>query len=70
MPGVTEADGYRAKVALLTYFAEHHETATVGDLRDRIEALDAVCFNRKKVNRDLAQLDLENPYIDEILRFG
>ncbi|CAI1208830.1 MULTISPECIES: Sea16' [Serratia] len=40
------------------------DTATVGDIRAFVDDLDAVRFNRNKINRQLSKLDLAAPALE------
>ena len=45
---------------------DKNDTATtVGEFRRRIKELDTLRLNRKKANRALARLDLEDPTIEQ-----
>lgn len=60
MPGATQYDETIRTMELLQAIVEADESTTVGDIRCQIEALDAVCFNRKKTNHLLRQIDIKN----------
>ncbi|WP_420806694.1 plasmid pRiA4b ORF-3 family protein [Photorhabdus heterorhabditis] len=67
MPGATLADEYDKTLALLDAIAHANETTTVGDIRPWVDALDAVRFNRQKVNQQLSKLDLDSPELEPIV---
>lgn len=47
------------------------DAATVGDIRPFIDDLDAVRFNRQKINRQLSKLDLASPEMEpEVIWLG
>ena len=56
MPGATRYDEVERTINLINAIADSDESTTVGDIRYQIEALDAVRFNRKKVNHRLADM--------------
>ena len=60
MPGATQYDEYVRTMELMQAIVEADESTTVGDIRCQIEALDAVRFNRKKVNARLRQIEQKN----------
>ncbi|MDE1488803.1 plasmid pRiA4b ORF-3 family protein [Xenorhabdus bovienii] len=64
MPRATLADECDKTLALLEAIVNADEAATVGDIRSLIDELDAVRFNRKKVNRQLRQLNLGSPELE------
>ncbi|QTL41768.1 plasmid pRiA4b ORF-3 family protein [Xenorhabdus budapestensis] len=66
MPGATLADETTKTLALLNAIIHADETTTVGEIRPLIEALDAVRFNRPKVNRQLSRLNLDSPELESI----
>ncbi len=70
MQGATEYDVNEKMIALFKLTLDAPETMTVGDFREHLEALDGVRFNRQRVNRDLASLDLKNPAIASSLIIG
>jgi len=66
MPGVTEFDYYDNLLDVLKIIVDENDTATtVGEFRRRIKELDTLRLNRKKANRALARLDLEDPTIEQ-----
>ncbi|NHB98896.1 MULTISPECIES: plasmid pRiA4b ORF-3 family protein [Morganellaceae] len=67
MPGATLADECEKTLALLEAIVNADETATIGDIRPLIDELDAVRFNRKKVNRQLSRLNLDSPELEPIV---
>jgi hypothetical protein len=58
VPGVTEDDVYQKTVDLLQFVAQSNDLTTVREALPYIHALDTVQFNRKKLNRQLAELNL------------
>lgn len=56
MPGATRYDEVERTIDLIKVIINSDESTKVDDIRDQIEALDAVRFNRKKVNHRLATL--------------
>lgn len=58
MPGATRYDEVERAMDLIKAIIDSDESTTVGDIRGQIEALDAVRFNRKKVNHRLATLSI------------
>lgn len=56
MPGATRFDEVERTLDLLKAIINSNESTVIGDIRDQIEALDAVQFNRKKVNHRLANM--------------
>ncbi len=58
MPGATRYDEVERTIDLVNAIIDSDESATVGDIRYQIEALDAVRFNRKKVNHRLADMSI------------
>ncbi|MGV7960428.1 plasmid pRiA4b ORF-3 family protein [Photorhabdus tasmaniensis] len=67
MPGATLADEVDKTLALLDAIIHADDTTTVGDIRPLVEALDAVRFNRPKVNRQLSRLNLDSPELEPIV---
>ncbi len=53
MPGATRYDEVERTLDLIETIIDSNESTTVSDIRYQIEALDAVLFNRKKVNHRL-----------------
>ena len=70
MPGATQYDVYDRSMALLKCIVHGDQSLTVGDVRNHIEALNEVRFNRQKANKDLAQPDLEQSVHTQILFLG
>ncbi|EFL91122.1 putative plasmid assoicated protein [Candidatus Regiella insecticola LSR1] len=64
MPGATLADKRDKTLALLHAVINGDELTTVGDIREFIEALDTVRFNRNKINHQLSQLNLTSPKLE------
>lgn len=62
MPGVNQYEAYEKMIDLVKIIVDSDtdESITVGDVRRRIEALYAVRFNHKNMNRKLAKLNLED----------
>ncbi|EDV2780201.1 plasmid pRiA4b ORF-3 family protein [Salmonella enterica subsp. enterica serovar Newport] len=61
MPGATAAD---KTLAFLEAIVNANDSTTVGDIRLFIDDLDAVRFNRNKINQQLSKLDLASPALD------
>lgn len=70
MPGATEYDVYEKTIQLLEMIVDEDATLTVGDVRQRIEALDEVRFNHKKANGDILQLNPKDPFIEQVIYIG
>lgn len=64
MPGATAADEADKTLAFLEAIINADDAATVGDIRPFIDDLDAVRFNRQKINRQLSKLDLTSPALE------
>lgn len=63
MPGAT--------LAFLEAIVNADNTTTVGELRPFVDDLDAVRFNRQKINRQLSKLDLASPALEpEVIWLG
>ena len=58
MPGATKYDEVERTMDLVKAIIDSDESTTVGDIRCQIEALDAVRFNRKRVNHRLADMSI------------
>ena len=56
MPGATRYDEVERTMDLIKEIIDSDESTKVGNIRDQIEALDGVRFNRKKANHRLATL--------------
>ena len=56
MPGATKYDEVERTMDLVKAIIDSDKSTTVGDIRCQIEALDAVRFNRKKVNHRLSDM--------------
>ncbi|MCC8385812.1 plasmid pRiA4b ORF-3 family protein [Photorhabdus laumondii] len=67
MPGATLADETDKTLALLDAIIHADDTTTVGEIRPLVEALDAVRFNRPKVNSQLSRLNLDSPELEPIV---
>ncbi len=64
--GVIKSDYTLEMIDILRIIVNKDEqTTTVGEICRRIEALDEMRFNHKKVNKALSRLDLDNPTVDE-----
>ncbi|MGL5968220.1 MAG: IS1096 element passenger TnpR family protein [Kluyvera sp.] len=71
MPGATSEDEADKTLAFLEAIVNADDTATVGDIRAFIDDLDAVRFNRNKINRQLSKLDLAAPALEpEVIWLG
>ncbi|ECD7574957.1 hypothetical protein FA839_19860 [Salmonella enterica subsp. enterica serovar Nchanga] len=64
MPGATAADEADKTLAFLEAIVNANDSTTVGDIRLFIDDLDAVRFNRNKINQQLSKLDLASPALD------
>ncbi|EBX7469851.1 hypothetical protein DS565_27525 [Salmonella enterica subsp. enterica serovar Bareilly] len=64
MPGATAADEADKTLAFLEAIVNADDSTTVGDIRPFIDDLDAVRFNRNKINRQLSKLDLASPALE------
>lgn len=64
MPGATAADEADKTLAFLEAIVNADDAATIGDIRAFIDDLDAVRFNRNKINRQLSKLDLASPALE------
>ena len=58
MPGANKYDEYERTMDLLKAIVNAGQSATIEDIRCQIEALNAVWFNRKRVNHRLANLSV------------
>ncbi|WP_242685661.1 hypothetical protein [Photorhabdus sp. RW14-46] len=67
MPGATLADETDKTLALLDAIIHADDTTTVREIRPLVEALDAVRFNRPKVNSQLSRLNLDSPELEPIV---
>lgn len=66
MLGATDFEYYDKLIDVLKIiFDEKDTTTTVGEVRRRIEELDTLRINRKRVNNALAELDLEDPTLEQ-----
>ena len=68
-----ESDGHLGGLDVYTSataLKDGDQSLTVGDVRNHIEALNAVRFNRQKANKELAQPDLEQSVHTQILFIG
>ncbi len=68
MPGATVADEFDKTLAFLEAIVNADNETTIGEIRSFADALDAVRFNRNKINRqlsnpNLASLTLEHEVI-------
>lgn len=71
MPGATPEDEADKTLAFLEAIVNADDTATVGDIRAFVDDLDAVRFNRNKINRQLSKLDLAAPALEpEVIWLG
>ncbi|HIH8969085.1 TPA: plasmid pRiA4b ORF-3 family protein, partial [Serratia marcescens] len=58
-------------LAFLEAIVNADDATTVGDIRVFIDDLDAVRFNRKKINKQLSKLDLASPALEpEVIWLG
>lgn len=71
MPGATAADEADKTLAFLEAIVNADDATTVGEIRTFIDDLDAVRFNRNKINRQLSKLDLASPVLEpEVIWLG
>lgn len=71
MPGATAADEADKTLAFLGAILNADDSTTVVDIRPFIDDLDAVRFNRNKINRQLSKLDLASPALEpEVIWLG
>jgi hypothetical protein len=71
MPGAPPEDEADKTLAFLEAIVNADDTATVGDIRAFVDDLDAVRFNRNKINRQLSKLDLAAPALEpEVIWLG
>ncbi|HDL8055945.1 plasmid pRiA4b ORF-3 family protein [Yersinia enterocolitica] len=71
MHGATPEDETDKTLAFLEAIVNADDTATVGDIRAFVDDLDAVRFNRNKINRQLSKLDLVAPALEpEVIWLG
>ncbi|MFV8908417.1 hypothetical protein ABQ333_24650 [Serratia fonticola] len=64
MPGASAADEADKTLAFLEAIVNADDATTVGEIRTFIDDLDAVRFNRNKINRQLSKLDLASPALE------
>ena len=71
MPGATVADEADKTLAFLEEIVNVDDAATLGDIRPFIDDLDAVRFNRNKINRQLCKLNLASLALEpEVIWLG
>lgn len=71
MPGPTAADEFDKTLAFLEAITNADDETTVGEIRPFADGLDAVRFNRNKINRQLSKLDLVPPALEpEVIWLG
>ncbi|ECW0331766.1 hypothetical protein F3Q28_23735 [Salmonella enterica subsp. enterica] len=71
MPDATVADEADKTLAFLEAIANADDAATVGEIRPFIDDMDAVRFNRNKINLQLSKLDLASPALEpEVIWLG
>lgn len=64
MPGATVADEFDKTLAFLEAIVNADDETTIGEIRPFADDLDAVRFNRNKINRRLSKLDLASPALE------
>ena len=64
MPGATKYDVHQKSIELLKIIVNKREKLTADDIRSPVEALNAVRFNRRNLNRSLENLDLNAPSME------
>nr|WP_323836573.1 hypothetical protein [Photorhabdus sp. CRI-LC] len=67
MPGAIPEDEMTKTLALFNVIIHADGTTPVRKIRPLIDDLDTVRFNRRKVNRQLSQLNLEAPELEPIV---
>ncbi|MEQ1977492.1 plasmid pRiA4b ORF-3 family protein [Xenorhabdus sp. SGI240] len=67
MPGATPEDETTKILALLNAIIHADDTTPVRKIRPLIDDLDTVRFNRRKVNRQLSQLNLNAPELEPMV---
>ncbi|NMM74489.1 hypothetical protein BSF37_22085 [Serratia marcescens] len=71
MPGASVVDEADKTLAFLDAIVNADDATTVGEIRPFIDDLDAVRFNRNKINRQLRKLDLASPALEpEVIWLG
>ncbi|EDQ2188706.1 hypothetical protein GUO98_004723 [Salmonella enterica] len=71
MPGATVADEFDKTLAFLEAVVNADDKTTIGEIRSFADDLDAVRFNRNKINRQLSKLDLASPALEpEVIWLG
>ncbi|WP_042546873.1 hypothetical protein [Yersinia aldovae] len=71
MPGATREDEADKTLVFLEASVNANDATTVGDIRVFIDDLDAVRFNRNKINKQLSKLNLESPALEpEVIWLG
>ncbi|MEG2263612.1 MAG: plasmid pRiA4b ORF-3 family protein [Acinetobacter sp.] len=71
MPGATAVDEADKTLAFLEAIVNADDATTVGDIRVFIDDLNAVRFNRNKINKQLSKLDLTSPALEpEVIWLG
>lgn len=67
MPGATPEDEATKTLALLNAIIHADDTTPVRKIRPLLDDLDTVRFNRRKVNRQLSQLNLNAPELESMV---
>ncbi len=71
MPGATVADEFDKTLVFLEAIVNADDETTIGEIRPFADDLDAVRFNRNKINRRLSKLDLASPTLEsEVIWLG
>ncbi len=71
MPGATVADEFDKTLAFLEAIVNADDETTISEIRPFADDLDAVRFNRNKINRQLSKLDLASPALEpEVIWLG
>lgn len=60
MPGTSRYDEHAKLMDLMQAIVDADESTTVVDIRHFIDAVNAVRFNRQKVNNDLADISIRS----------
>lgn len=71
MPGATVADEFDKTLAFLEAIVNADNETTIGEIRSFADTLDAVRFNRNKINRQLSKPNLASlPLEHEVIWLG
>ncbi|AKH27300.1 hypothetical protein DLV22_23670 [Shigella boydii] len=71
MPGATVADEFDKTLAFLEAIVNADNETTIGEIRSFADTLDAVRFNRNKINRQLSKPNLASLALEhEVIWLG